>query len=102
MELPAERVVAALCARRELVYEDGRHQIWARGVLGESVVLDENGLIFASPDDPSFRDLLASLALPEHRLPTLETRDYVRVNFHAVADAQEQSLWNELNMLQWR
>lgn len=102
MDVAAERVVAAVNSRRELIYGDGRHQLWLRGPLGESVILDENGVIFLSPDDPSFRDALLDLDVPESSAGTLEKRDYVRVNFLSAADAQETSLWAELNMLRWK
>lgn len=102
MDVESTKVIAALSARAELIYGDGRHQLWVRGPQGESVILDENGVIFVSPDDPSFRDLLSQAAIIESPAQTLEKRDYVRVNFSAAADAQEVSLWSDLNMLRWK
>lgn len=102
MEVDSAKVIAAIEARPELIYRDGRHQLWLRGEQGESMILDENGVIFVSPDDPGFRDLLYRASIPESSAQTLEKRDYVRVNFSAAADAQEASLWTELNMLRWK
>lgn len=102
MDVDAPQVIAALESRPELIYRDGRHQLWLRGGQGESMILDENGVIFVSPDDPSFREVLANAAIPESAAQTLEKRDYVRVNFSAAADVQEASLWAELNMLRWK
>lgn len=99
LELPVERVVAALQARRELAWWDGRHQLWARGIYGDQVVLDELGMLYAYPDDPSFRAALEGI--PEATVPTMDQRDYVKVSFLAVADAQEQGLWEELGLRPW-
>ncbi|MSQ03905.1 MAG: hypothetical protein EXR71_18795 [Myxococcales bacterium] len=102
MGLSKGRVRAAMQARPTLLWSDGRHQLWLRGELGETVILDELGLLYASPDDPAFRDALAALAIPEATVPTLDKRDYVRVSFLAEADAEEASLWQDLNMLKWK
>ncbi len=102
MGLTAARVRAAMESRQNLMWSDGRHQIWLRGELGETVILDELGLLYASPDDPAFRDALAGLGIPEATVPTMDKRDYVRVSFLAEADAEEASLWQDLNMLKWK
>ena len=105
MNLPADRVLVAINARSALVYEDGRHQLWARGALGEQVVLDELGLVYCYPDDPGFRDVMSALVLPETTAPMAcdeEHFPYVRVNFLAEADEQERSLWDELHMVKWQ
>jgi hypothetical protein len=94
--------VAALKARPSLVWTDGRHQLWVRGSLGETVILDELGLIYLSPDDPLFRDALTSQGIPESKAPTMDSRDYVKVTFLAEADAEEASLWESLKMLRWK
>jgi hypothetical protein len=64
MDIPADEVLAALDAAADLVWHDGRHQIWVRGRFGEQVVLDELGVLYCYPDDPSFRDALADLVRP--------------------------------------
>ncbi len=102
MDVRADRLVAALEARPELVWTDGRHQLWVRGSMGETVILDEMGLLHCAPDDPSFRDALAALAIPEGRPKMMDNRDYVKVTFLAEADAQEASLWEELKLLKWK
>jgi hypothetical protein len=102
MGVASARAMAALRARPELVWGDGRHQLWARGTLGETVILDEMGLIYLSPDDPAFRDELTARGIPESAAPMMDSRDYVRVTFLAEADAQEASLWDELKMLRWK
>lgn len=96
------RARAALVSRRELIWGDGRHQLWLRGELGETLILDELGLLYASPDDPAFRDVLTALLIPEAAPPMMDARDYVQVNFCLEADAQEASLWEELKMLRWK
>lgn len=100
VEVPIDRAVAALEARRELTWWDGRHQLWARGKYGDQVVLDELGLLYTYPDDVAFRAALGDV--PERQAPGMDTRDYVRVSFVAEADAQETALWEELGMVPWR
>lgn len=99
VEVPAARVVAALQARRELIWGDGRHQLWIRGKFRDQVVLDELGMLYCYPDDPAFRDLLAEL--PQRTDLTIDTRDYVKVQFLPEADAQEESLLDELSLRPW-
>ncbi len=99
VELPTELVVAELEARHALVWHDGRHQLWARGHFREQVVLDELGVLYCYPDDPSFRDVLENV--PQRKDLTLDTRDYVQVNFVASADEQERSLWERFGMREW-
>lgn len=96
MGLDARKVLAALEARPGLIWQDGRHQLWIRGPYGEQLVLDELGLLYCYPDDPIFRDALGDL--PEISTPGMDTRDYVRVNFLASADAEELSLMHELSL----
>ncbi len=99
LEVPVERVIAALEAAGELVWYDGRHQLWVRGNFGEQVVLDELGMIYCYPDDPHFRDVLDDL--PESKNTGMDGRDYVRVSFRAGADAQEKTLIESLNLVKW-
>jgi hypothetical protein len=100
MDLPADTLLAALAARPALFWGDGRHQTWIRGRFGEQVVLDELGVLYCYPDDPSFRDALGDL--PESKAVGMDGRDYVKVNFLAEADAQEASLLSELGLVPWK
>jgi hypothetical protein len=97
LELPLERVIAVFQEVPKLVWEDGRHQLWVRGSFGEQVVLDELGVLYCYPDDPSFRDAL--LGIPESSMLGMDGRDYVKVTFFSEADAQEQQLLSALNMV---
>ncbi len=99
MGLDPAKVQAALSERDGLIWRDGRHQLWIRGPFGEQLVLDELGVLYAYPDDPVFRDALADL--PEIRTPGMDTRDYVKVNFLASADAEEESLIQALSLQRW-
>ena len=96
LELPTERALAAIRAAGDLVWFDGRHQFWARGPLGEQVILDELGVLYCYPDDPSFRDALDNL--PQSPATGMDGRDYVKVNFRADADAQEAAMIAGLNL----
>ena len=96
IEQPAEKVVEALKQAGDLIWYDGRHQIWVRGAFGEQVVLDELGVLYCYPDDPSFRDAL--LELPESTATGMDSRDYVKVHFRAEADAQELQLIQALHL----
>ena len=58
VEIPRDRLLAVLHRYRGLVYQDGRHQIWVRGLMGEQIVLEEIGMIYVYPDDPLFREVL--------------------------------------------
>lgn len=90
LELPMDRVLEALGHAATLFYRDARAELWIRGGLGEQVVLDQDGTLYAYPDDPVFRDALKAAGLAEQeQLVTLENRDYVRHWFRAEADAEE-------------
>ncbi|HNC97045.1 MAG TPA: hypothetical protein PLA94_09790 [Myxococcota bacterium] len=99
LEMPTERVIAAIEAAGDLVWYDGRHQLWVRGNFGEQVVLDELGVIYCYPDDPHFRDVLEDI--PESTGTGMDSRDYVRVSFRAAADKQEKRLIEGLNLVKW-
>jgi hypothetical protein len=101
VELPRDRVLAALRDYRRLIYHDGRHQLWIRGNSGEQVVLEEVGQIFAYPDDFMFRDCLLAQGVPEGDGAEMATQDYVRVTFDAACDAEEASLIAQLHLLEW-
>lgn len=100
MDVQPGAVRAALEARPSLVWHDGRHQLWMRGVYGDQVVLDELGVLYCYPDDPAFRAAL--VGIPEGKELGMDGRDYVRVSFLAEADAEEASLYTELSLQQWK
>ncbi len=100
MDARPEVVRAALEARPALVWHDGRHQLWMRGVYGDQVVLDELGVLYCYPDDPAFRTALQGI--PESKELGMDGRDYVRVTFLAEADAEEASLLAELSLQEWK
>jgi len=102
VDLELDLVLGALSQARQLVYQDGRHQLWVRGALGEQIVLEELGVLYAYPDDPSFRDICQRHGLHEDpRGQTMAERDYVKVNFLAQADAQEERLVWKLGLQSW-
>jgi len=98
LERDSAQVLETLTTCAALLYEDGRGQIWIRGALGEQLVLDELGLIYLYPDDPSFREVLEAGGVLEADSATMAERDYVRVEFVAAADGLEASLLSELSM----
>ena len=99
MDAPASDVRAAFAEAADLVWRDGRHQLWVRGPFGEQVVLDELGVLYCYPDDPAFREALDGL--PETSTVGMDGRDYVRVQFLAEADAQETALRERLSLQKW-
>lgn len=102
VELEPNTVLAALAELEDLICWDGRHQLWVRGALGEQVVLEELGIIYAYPDDPAFRDVCARHGLREDAsAQTMAERDYVKVNFLAEADRQEARLVWTLGLQEW-
>ena len=101
MEIASDRALEALEAASTLLYHDGRGQLWIRGALGEQIVLDEMGLLYAYPDDPLFRDALEACGVPEGAAPTMADRDYVRVQFQASADGEERALIEGLGLSPW-
>lgn len=101
VEIPAAHVIATIEACGDLLYGDGRGQLWVRGPLGEQLILDEMGVIYAYPDDPMYRDVLAAEGVPSATGQSLDERDYVRVEFLASADAQEDKLIRDLRLQPW-
>lgn len=101
VELPLFRVEAALNDAAQLVYRDGRHQVWIRGFANEQLVLEETGMIHIYPDDPSFREALEKLGVPPGDAQTMAERDYVRVNLHASCDREEAQLMADLHLVRW-
>jgi len=89
LDVKSDQMDAALASNAPLIYHDGRHQLWIQGRGEDKVILEETGVIYAYPDDPSFRDVMADNKVPEGKAQTMADRDYVRVNFSAVGDAME-------------
>lgn len=92
LRVPVARAIEAFRAAPHLLYADARAELWLRGALGEQLVLDADGVIFCYPDDPSFRDRLGALRVPEGLPQTLGERDYVKAWYRAEADAEEENL----------
>jgi len=89
LDVKPEVMDQALVDYAQLVYHDGRHQLWVQGQGEDKVILEETGVMFAYPDDPSFRDVMAAHGVPSEKTQTMAERDYVRVNFLAECDAME-------------
>lgn len=99
-ELSAAEVERALSAASDLIYHDARCEVWVRGLMGEQVILDQDGLLYVYPDDPSFRDALAAAGVPEREdVPVLLDRDYIKHHFHAQCDALEDRLIRDLYLI---
>lgn len=102
LELAPGRVVDALEHCAGLVYGDARGEIWIKGDLGEQLVLDQDGLLYAYPDDPSWREALAAAGVPENEAQTMAERDYVKHWYHAENDALEAELVARLRLTEVR
>jgi hypothetical protein len=98
-ELSFDEVFAAMADASDLLYHDARCELWVRGLMGEQVILDQDGMLYAYPDDPSFRDALAAARVPEREVPVLLDRDYVKHHYHAACDPLEQGLLRALFMV---
>ena len=98
LELPPGRVLVALQKHSDVIHHDARCEVWVRGKLGDQVVIDSDGMLFAYPDDPAFREVLDAVGLTENEVQTLETRDYVKHWFHGEADAAEDGLIADLHL----
>lgn len=99
-----EIILEALTHLQELIYHDGRHQLWILGLQGEQIVLDELGMVYLYPDDFRFRDVLEDLGITEksssdNSFQTMSQRDYVMVNFSQQADAQEVTLLQSIGFI---
>jgi len=102
LELAPGRVIDALERCADLVYRDARGEVWIKGDLGEQLVLDQDGLLYAYPDDPSWRDALAAAEVPEDEAQTIADRDYVKHWYHAENDALEAELIARLRLTEVR
>lgn len=99
VEKPRSQVLAAMRRCSTLLFDDGRGQLWLRGKFREQILLDELGMIWIYPDDPSFRDILEGLGVPEDdQAVTMGERDYVKVLFEARADGEEELLIRTLGL----
>lgn len=98
VEKTKSQVLGALNRCGTLFYGDGRHQLWLRGGFNEQLVLDELGMLWVYPDDPSFRDVLDALGISESDAQSMDGRDYVKVDFKAEADADEAWLFASLGL----
>lgn len=96
--LDQERALAAFRDLGTLLYSDARGELWVRDDAGSQLVLDCDGLIFAYPDDPAFRDALVAAGFEEGQTQTVAERDYVRHNFLVAADLDEDALIQRLNL----
>lgn len=100
LELSHSEVLDAVAEAADLVYHDARGEFWVRGGAGEQLVMDADGLIYCYPDDPSFRDVLDGLEIPENDVTTLANRDYVKHFFHAEGDVAEDALMRRLRLVE--
>lgn len=98
LDLGHQRVIDALTEAAPLVYGDARCEIWIRGAMHEQLVLDHDGILYCYPDDPMFRDALASSEVPAVDVETLAERDYVKHWFRPEADALEKRLIEQLRL----
>ena len=89
LDVPHAVMSDALETYSDLIYHDGRHQLWIQGRGEDKIILEETGVIYAYPDDLLFRDVLAAHNVPGSKAETMGDRDYVRVNFMAECDAME-------------
>ena len=102
VEISRDRLLQALESYSDLLYHDGRNQLWVLGRDEEQIVLDELGMIYVYPDDFVFRDVLTKLGWPEMKHKSMADRDYVKVNFSPVADAQEESFIQSFGLIRWK
>ncbi len=102
LELAPGRVIDTLEHCADLVYRDARGELWIKGDLGEQLVLDQDGLLYAYPDDPSWRDALQAADVPEDGAQTLAERDYVKHWYHAENDALEAEMIARLRLTEVR
>lgn len=101
VDLPKGRVMDALDDFTKLFHHDGRNQVWVRGADGDQIVLEELGVLYAYPDDLGFRDALDAMGLLDVAHQGMDERDYVKVNFLAEADAEEQRLMRTMALTRW-
>jgi hypothetical protein len=101
LDISTEVLNVALEEHRVLCYQDGRHQLWVQGRGEDKVVMEETGVLYVYPDDPSFRDVLEAQGVPEGKVESMADRDFVRVEYLADADAEEVSLRHCLGLVRY-
>ena len=101
VEISQARLLQACEAYAPLLYHDGRCQIWVLGPMNEQLVVDEIGMMYLYPDDPSFRHVLNQLGWHNMAHQSMASRDYVRVNFLSAADEHEEALIQSLGLVEW-
>ena len=97
-DVPQDVLLDAIDAAAALLYGDARAEIWVQGGMGERLVLDEDGVIYAYPDDPVFRDALTGAGIEESDVDLISDRDYVKHWFHAECDALEAAFVAHLRL----
>lgn len=95
-DVPLDEIRSALTEAGDLIWHDARCEVWVRGLMGEQIILDQDGMLYAYPDDPSFRDVLAQVDVPEDSVPVMLDRDYVKHWFHGECDSLEDALLRRL------
>ena len=89
LDVPVDRVLEALADAHDLFYADARAELWLRGIRGQQIILDCDGLVYVYPDDPLFKDVCRANGLSEGIVPTMSERDYVKHVFDAANDPHE-------------
>lgn len=98
LEMSPERVLEALRGSKGVVYHDGRCEVWVRGAMQAQVILDEDGVLYAYPDDPAFRAAVDAQGLTEAPVRTMADVDYPKRWFHGEHDEAEERLIGALNL----
>ena len=101
VDVSKARMLQALEEYHDLFYEDARHQLWILGAQEEQIVLDELGMIYVYPDDFLFREILAQMGWSSEKHEGMDTRDYVKVHFRSVVDAQEETFFQRFGLTRW-
>ncbi len=101
LDVPGDRLAPAVSQAADLFYGDARCELWLRGPGGTQLVLDQDGVIYAYPDNAEFRAALHAAQIPDGAEQTLAQRDYVKHWFRADADAQEEAFVQGLNLTEW-
>ncbi len=101
LEISPETLGQALDDHQALIYHDGRHQLWVQGRGEDKVVMEETGVLYVYPDDPSFRDVLEGAGVPMAEVESMADRDFVRVDYLAEADAMEETLQRTLGLIRY-